>query len=71
MLDFRGVTEIGQAFADEIFRVFRNEHRGTALFAFNTNERVQKMIEYVEKNGASVAPLASSQSSDDDPDKSG
>jgi DNA-binding transcriptional ArsR family regulator len=55
ILDFRGVTEIGQAFADEIFRVFRNQHPGTLLFALNANERVQKMFEYVEKNGSNVA----------------
>jgi len=28
MLDFRNVPTIGQAFADEIFRVFANEHPG-------------------------------------------
>jgi hypothetical protein len=43
-LDFRGITEIGQAFADEIFRVFRNEHKEVALKWVNTTPQVEKMI---------------------------
>lgn len=43
-LDFRGVTEIGQAFADEIFRVFRNEHPSIVLAPVNTTPEVDKMI---------------------------
>lgn len=47
MLDFDGVEDIGQPFADEIFRVFSLDHPSTALFVINTNENVAKMIEYV------------------------
>lgn len=43
-LDFRDVTEIGQAFADEIFRVFQTEHRTTRLIPIHTIPEVQKMI---------------------------
>jgi DNA-binding MarR family transcriptional regulator len=43
-LDFRGITEIGQAFADEIFRVFANEHKEVHLKWVNTTEDVDKMI---------------------------
>jgi anti-sigma regulatory factor (Ser/Thr protein kinase) len=43
-LDFRDVTEIGQAFADEIFRVFQTEHRTTRLIPVNIRPEVQKMI---------------------------
>ena len=28
VLDFQGITEIGQVFADEVFRVFGNAHTG-------------------------------------------
>jgi anti-sigma regulatory factor (Ser/Thr protein kinase) len=47
MLDFQGVSEIGQAFADEIFRVFQNAHPKMRIIAFNTNEAIDKMIEHV------------------------
>jgi anti-sigma regulatory factor (Ser/Thr protein kinase) len=43
-LDFRNVTEIGQAFADEIFRVFQNEHSSIRLIPTHTTPEVDKMI---------------------------
>lgn len=43
-LDFKGVETIGQAFADEIFRVFKNEHPQTKLGWLNTTEQVERMI---------------------------
>ena len=46
-LDFEGVPDIGQAFADEIFRVFKREHPGTELTAINLSPDVKKMIDYV------------------------
>lgn len=48
ILDFTGVHEIGQAFADEIFRVFRKEHPGTPLYAIGTNDVIDRMIRHVE-----------------------
>jgi hypothetical protein len=50
LLDFTGVSEIGQPFADEIFRVFKNAHPETLLIAHNTNERIDRMIKYVQAN---------------------
>ena len=47
ILDFTGVSEIGQAFADEIFRVFKNEHPDTILMVHYANEKVLKMIRHV------------------------
>lgn len=44
VLDFAEVHEIGQAFADEIFRVFANAHEGCELQYINANEQVEKMI---------------------------
>jgi anti-sigma regulatory factor (Ser/Thr protein kinase) len=44
LLDFAGVRSVGQAFADEIFRVFGNEHPQIALIAINANEQVTGMI---------------------------
>jgi hypothetical protein len=43
-LDFQGVLEIGQAFTDEIFRVFANEHPNIRLTTVNTGPDVEKMI---------------------------
>jgi anti-sigma regulatory factor (Ser/Thr protein kinase) len=44
MLDFQGVQNVGQAFADEIFRVFRNSHPDIKITAVRTNSHVSKMI---------------------------
>jgi len=44
ILDFNNVDYIGQAFADEIFRVFKNMNPGTLITAINTNEDTQNMI---------------------------
>ena len=47
VLDFQGVTEIGQAFADEVFRVFRNAHPNVHLEPINCSPTVQRMIAYI------------------------
>ena len=44
ILDFSKVDSIGQAFADEIFRVFCTEHPGTRLTPINASEQILKMI---------------------------
>lgn len=46
-LDFQKVPTIGQAFADEIFRVFKNNHPEIMIEAVNTNEAVRFMIDRV------------------------
>jgi anti-sigma regulatory factor (Ser/Thr protein kinase) len=45
MLDFEGVASIGQAFADEVFRVFPSEHLQTKLHPINATTAVQDMIQ--------------------------
>jgi anti-sigma regulatory factor (Ser/Thr protein kinase) len=47
VLDFTGVTIIGQGFADEIFRIFTREHPQVNLVPINCNETVKKMIYHV------------------------
>jgi anti-sigma regulatory factor (Ser/Thr protein kinase) len=47
ILDFESVDMIGQAFADEIFRVFQSSHKDVLIRTINTNESVSKMIRYV------------------------
>jgi uncharacterized protein (DUF1330 family) len=44
ILDFEGVNSIGQAFADEIFRVFRLKNRDTEIHHINANRDVEDMI---------------------------
>jgi anti-sigma regulatory factor (Ser/Thr protein kinase) len=44
LLDFRSVKSIGPAFADEIFRVFANQHPEVTLISINANEPVTLMI---------------------------
>ena len=48
ILDFNGVPDIGQAFADEIFRVFKNAHPDIAIFAINISPEIEKMITFVQ-----------------------
>ncbi|HPM76549.1 MAG TPA: DUF4325 domain-containing protein [bacterium] len=50
VFDFKGVDMIGQAFADEIFRVFANEHPQIALRWINSNDEIEKMIRRVTTN---------------------
>jgi anti-sigma regulatory factor (Ser/Thr protein kinase) len=44
ILDFKNVNQIGQAFADEIFRVFARSHPGIAVQFINANDDVTRMI---------------------------
>lgn len=44
VLDFSQVDEVGQAFADEVFRVYANEHPGVNILAINTSASVSQMI---------------------------
>jgi anti-sigma regulatory factor (Ser/Thr protein kinase) len=44
LLDFRGVNEIGQAFADEIFRVYATAHPNIEIIVVNAGDAVKRMI---------------------------
>ncbi len=44
MLDFTGIATIGQAFADQIFRVFQGEHPKLLIIPMHENEEVKNMI---------------------------
>lgn len=43
-LDFRGVDSIGQAFADEIFRVYSQNNPDIEIIPVNTNVQIERMI---------------------------
>jgi anti-sigma regulatory factor (Ser/Thr protein kinase)/biotin operon repressor len=48
MFDFSGIEAIGQAFADEIFRVFKKQHPEMEIMSLNTNKEVAQMISRAE-----------------------
>lgn len=50
VFDFREVASIGQAFADEVFRVFANEHPYIELTPVHANSAVKRMIAHVRAN---------------------
>ena len=49
VLDFTGIDSIGQPFADEIFRVFRNAHLEIEVVPIGANPAVLRMIEHVTR----------------------
>lgn len=52
VLDFHGVKTIGQAFADEVFRVYARSHPEVQIFSLNTRKQVQEMIARTKAIGA-------------------
>ncbi len=48
IFDFEGVESVGQAFADEVFRVFRNQHADVELHHTNACQAVLQMISRAE-----------------------
>lgn len=50
ILDFQGVESIGQAFTDEVYRVFTAKFPNIALSEINTNENVTRMILRAKSN---------------------
>jgi hypothetical protein len=44
VFDFLGIEAIGQAFADEVFRVFKKQHPEMELTSLNASKEVSQMI---------------------------
>lgn len=53
VLDFSGVASIGQAFADEVFRVFKAKHPDLELVPIHASSEVRRMISRAESLAAS------------------
>lgn len=51
VFDFAGVASIGQAFADEVFRVFATKHPEIEITAINAATEVKKMISRARTHG--------------------
>ena len=47
ILDFKGITSIGQAFTDEVFRIYRREHPLVHITPVQMTEEVIRMIQRV------------------------
>ncbi|QYR68561.1 DUF4325 domain-containing protein [Fusobacterium animalis] len=50
VLDFENIDNIGQGFADEVFRVFKNKNPDIAIVPVNMNEEIEFMINRAMKN---------------------
>lgn len=50
-LDMRGVGHVGQGFADEVFRVFRQAHPGIRIEAVHASPAVAAMIAHARTTG--------------------
>jgi DNA-binding transcriptional ArsR family regulator len=48
VLDFDGVTEVGRAFVDELFRVWAPRHPGTRLLPVSMSPLVERMVRSVQ-----------------------
>jgi anti-sigma regulatory factor (Ser/Thr protein kinase)/biotin operon repressor len=64
LFDFRGVETIGQAFADEVFRVSLNQHPQVNFVPINANESVMQVINNIRfKTDNNQTSLSSTQNS--------
>lgn len=63
ILDFTGVASIGQAFADEVFRVFARQHPEVELVPIKANSEVKRMISraLAHDSGEESAPPVTTQ----------
>ena len=50
VLDFENIDNIGQGFADEVFRVFKNKNPDITIVPINMNEEIEFMINRAMKN---------------------
>ncbi|MGB7188988.1 MAG: DUF4325 domain-containing protein [Acidobacteriaceae bacterium] len=51
IFDFKDVDYVGQAFADEVFRVFAHQHPDIRIVAVNGSSEVKQMIERAKSSG--------------------
>ena len=49
-LDFKGISDIGQGFAHQIFVIYKNQHPEINIIPINMNNNVEKMINHVQRS---------------------
>ncbi|MBP7526350.1 MAG: STAS-like domain-containing protein [Syntrophorhabdaceae bacterium] len=57
LIDFGGIDSIGEAFADEVFRIFPAAHPGVEIREIRANKEVRGMIDGVRKRTEAQVPL--------------
>ena len=62
LFDFTGLDTIGQAFADEIFRVFHQSHPEIEIHAIHANSEVKRMINRAQSVEAPSGKVSSPES---------
>ena len=67
IFDFKEVPEIGQAFADEIFRVFAAKHPEIELHALHASSAIKRMIDRA-KSGAAATDAGPAETSAPSPE---
>ncbi|MBX3668072.1 MAG: STAS-like domain-containing protein [Rhodocyclaceae bacterium] len=55
VLDFAGIASVGQAFADEVLRVFRSRNPNVEVVSIQASSEVKRMITRPEALGAEGA----------------
>src|SRR5689334_5306142 len=63
IFNFDRVPSIGQAFADEMFRVFPAAHPNMRLSILNANDEIRAMIRHVTSVAPQEAPASSEEGS--------
>jgi hypothetical protein len=56
IFDFKNVSTIGQAFADEIFRIFAREHPDIEVYTSNASSGIKRMISRAKSGEVAVTP---------------
>ncbi|MCH7549013.1 MAG: DUF4325 domain-containing protein [Candidatus Krumholzibacteriota bacterium] len=56
VLDFNGIARISRAFADQVFRVFQEQHPEITIVPINTNKRIKRLIEHARSNARPAQP---------------
>jgi hypothetical protein len=54
-VDFKGIKLIGDSFADEIFRVFQNQHPNLKIECINANVHIENLVSGVRNNGSNYS----------------
>jgi hypothetical protein len=54
IFDFDGIESVGQAFADEVFRVFKNHHPEIEIHYVKATDEVTQMITRAQSNKESL-----------------
>ncbi len=52
IIDFKKVENVGQAFIDEVFRVFKNKYSSKRIIPINVNSVIEEMIRHIKEDNS-------------------